>query len=145
MIPATGNRMTHRCIGQALFPEGRNEALIIFFVSSRNGYVCKLTFLSFCSLAFCSQVCADIVKQLGMNKARLLKTSFNRPNIHLSVRYKVCTRQRKLACSENVKDVHFSKYLKSPGDAPQSFKHIRQNKRLRSDYHRIFFLLWSVT
>ncbi|CAM9751871.1 unnamed protein product, partial [Pylaiella littoralis] len=36
-----------------------------------------------------SEVCADIMKQLGFPKgSRILKTSFNRPEIHLSVRYK---------------------------------------------------------
>lgn len=36
------------------------------------------------------QVCDDIMNQLGMTKrARVLKSSFNRPEIHLSVRFKV--------------------------------------------------------
>ncbi|CAM9760646.1 unnamed protein product, partial [Ectocarpus fasciculatus] len=35
------------------------------------------------------EVCADIMKQLGFReRSRVLKTSFNRPEIHLSVRYK---------------------------------------------------------
>lgn len=37
-----------------------------------------------------NQVCKDIMKQLGFRKgSRVLKTSFDRPEIHLSVRYKV--------------------------------------------------------
>eukprot|EP00903_Cladosiphon_okamuranus_P013410 g12495.t1 len=36
-----------------------------------------------------SEVCTDIMKQLGFRKgSRVLKTSFDRPEIHLSVRYK---------------------------------------------------------
>ncbi|CAM9873191.1 unnamed protein product, partial [Laminaria digitata] len=36
-----------------------------------------------------AEVCADIMKQLGIGEgSRVLKTSFNRPEIHLSVRYK---------------------------------------------------------